>query len=159
MLSHAQSISHTSILFKQHLSLMKNTGDMAINSASFRLNVDQPESIDMRSIGDDDYKKSRRYKNGLTTRNEGIGLLSAAGACLIGGPPLLAAGIRGLINDQNAPSSLNNNAPDLALAHMMEVMFGALFTGAGVGMSIPGAILLPKGLQRMKKAKQAVNEP
>ena len=135
--------SHQSILFQQR-PVIKNSGEMAFNSASLKSTIN--------FAADDDYKRSRRYKTARTTRNEGIGLTATAGACLLGGPPLLVAGIRNLRND-----NYNNVDPNLNFAHALEMVFGAVITAVGVGLAIPGPIFLAKGTKRMKKARESFN--
>jgi hypothetical protein len=153
-ISDAQSTSQPSILFKKHFALRNtNPGDVAFNYPTLK------SVIRLNANDDEGYLKSRRYKNGLQTRNEGIGLTAAGGTCLLGGPPLLAAGIINVINDMNAGNNgLNNNGtPTAAIGHIFEMLFGVLFTGAGLGMIVPGPILLHKGLRQMKKAKEDYN--
>ena len=147
--SNAQS-THSSILFKHHNTLV--TPDVALNKASaFHANLSQIGMSEMGVGGEKiAYSRGGRYEDALHKRNAGIGLTAAGGTCLIAGSALIAVGAIGWQND------LNGNGSDLSpLNHTLEIAFGTILALAGTGMTIPGAILLAKGQQNMKKFKAA----
>lgn len=147
----AQQMHPASALFRQEVWTKLTPNEKFAFSAAFRRY--HTEANLFFADGEQDYRKTKAFKRALQTRKEGLGLIIAGPVSLAGGVPLLTTGIINFVNDINQGTSSIGDNFGPTVGHYMEIVFGALFTAAGVGMSIPGAILLAKGTQRMKKAK------
>ena len=99
-------------------------------------------------------KMSRAYRHGLKNRNTGIGLLIGGGVALAGGIALLTDGATKIRRN-----GLFSGSGISSVGSFYEVYFGAAFTAAGVAMTIPGAVLLPRGTKQMKKAQERMANP
>ena len=96
-------------------------------------------------------EKDRYYEAAKKKRNTGIGLTVAGLATLAGGVALLTDGslrIKKAINFNNDDDAIN------IVKGYVEIVSGTLFTGGGIGMTIPGTILLSKGTKKMKEYKE-----
>lgn len=108
------------------------------------------------SIGADGRpRRSRAYQNGRRNRNTGIGLLIGGAVSLTGGIAMLTDGIIS-IKRRNIYSTTSGLSE---VGHLYEAYFGAIFTAAGLGMIVPGAILLPKGTRQMRRAQERMANP
>jgi hypothetical protein len=147
---HAQTLSspHTSVVFRHHTPLYAD-GNMASATGFAAHNYGR---IEYASPGGEDphyVTGSGRYTEALHKRNAGIGLTAAGGTCLIGGIALLAVG------SSNVVANVNNSNDMGFISNIVEIAFGTILTLAGTGMTIPGGILLGRGVHDLRKAKTA----
>jgi len=151
--SNAQNSSHTSLVFKNHSFLSNdNIGYTASTSQSVKPNLSQLGYDRLMNLAGEDplyQSKTRRYNEALHKRNVGIGLTAAGGATLVAGVAMLAVGA------SNVNNNANNGNDAGFIANVVEIAFGTIFTLAGTSLTIPGGIILGRGLRDLDKAKAA----
>ena len=139
--------ANQSILFRHSESSL---GPVAFNApvANATQMMEAYHYADWKVTSDGALRKNRAYKRGLNNRNTGIGLLIGGCASLALSTVLLTDGIVHIrqANRYQAGSALYN------IGRFYETYFGAAFGAAGIAMTIPGAVLLPRGQKQMKKA-------
>lgn len=137
-----------SVLLRHHLSARDlQPGVMAFSSS---ISFAQPQMYhysDWTVNGDGSVTTSKAYLRAKGQRNAGIGLLAGGGASLLTGIVMVADGATAIKRDGLLGNGL------VGVGRFYETYFGAFFALAGVAMTIPGAILVPKATARMKKIK------
>lgn len=152
---HAQSTAdHHSILFKSH-----HLPEPGLQASLVTMKA-EPAAVAMLDLNlRERASSSRRYESAKHKQKVGIVLTAIGGTFLVSGVTLLAVGGHGLHNDILYGDSESGLFGSSTLSHTVEIAFGTIFSLAGTGMTIPGAILTAKGTHDMKKfkASQSVN--
>jgi hypothetical protein len=137
-----------SVLLKQHLTAQDlQPGIQAFSPPTSFAEMKTYHYSEWNVNGDGTVTASKAYIRAKGQRNAGIGLLVGGGASLLTGVIMVADGATAIKRDGLLGNGL------VGVGRFYETYFGAFFSVAGLAMTIPGAILLPKATSKMKKIK------
>ena len=148
--------SGTSIIFKNQSGFDRANADLvAFNARALHpsYQMETYHYAEWKVNGDGSITKSKAYIRAKHTRNIGIGLMAGGAASLVLGTAMIADGVTSIKRN----GGFFNN-PDISnLGHFYEVYFGSAFAAAGLGMTIPGAVVFSRGVAHMRKAKERMS--